>query len=305
MAARLWRWVLGCELTWAALLAASLGAVFRLSVTEMLALALGVYLGTQQLLVSISYLLAHHDAHDLRASSLGRTLWALCAESLHFSLAQLLMCAEPYLGRHDVPVPSDARSARPVLLIHGFACNRAVWWALIPILRSAGFAPVRAMNLEPLLGGIDQHAAAVERELRSLQQQTGSARVTIIAHSMGGLVARASLSVAGPNVIAQIITIASPHHGTAVACRIRSRPTQQMCPGSPFLERLNAPLDPTAGSAFTSLYSLEDNLVAPATSAQLAGGESKPLRGLGHFALLRSASSIECVLTALQCGCRV
>lgn len=305
MAARLWRWVLGCELALAAAVAASLAEALQLSAAAALALALGAYLVTQLVLVTASYLLAHGDAHELRACSLSHTLWALCTESVHFGLAQLLMCADPHLSRRDVQAPADPRSARPVLLIHGLACNRAVWRALIGALRGAGFAPIRAINLEPLFADIDQHAAGVERELLALQQQCAGARVAIIAHSMGGLVARAALRSAGPTVIGQIVTLASPHHGTAIACRFRSRPTQQMCPGSPWLSRLNAPQDSASGIALTSLYSLEDNLVAPASSAQVAGADSKPLRGLGHFAVLRAVSSIDSVLAALQRGCRV
>lgn len=305
MAARLWRWVLGCELALAGLVAASLAVACKLSATEALALALGAYLVTQIVLVAASYLLAHGDAHDLRACSVGHTLWALCTESFHFGLAKLLMCADPHLSRGDVQAPADARAARPVLLIHGLACNRAVWRGLIGTLRGAGFAPIRAINLEPLFADIDEHTAGVERELLALQQQSAGARVAIVAHSMGGLVAHAALRSAGPTVIGQIVTLASPHHGTAIACRFRSRPTQQMCLGSPWLSRLNAPPDPATSIALTSLYSLEDNLVAPAASAQVAGAESKPLRGLGHFAVLRAASSNHSVLAALQRGCRV
>ena len=302
----LWRLAVGCELAWAALVAASLASTWNLSAAEALTAGLGAYILTQLVLVTTLFILAHGAAHELRACSVARTLWALCMESFHFGLAKLLMCADPYLSRRDVPAPADARIARPVLLIHGFACNRAVWRALIGVLRAARFAPIRAINLELLFSDLDSHTAGVERELRTMQQQCEGARVAIVAHSTGGLVARSALRSAGSSVISQIITLGSPHHGTAIACLSRLRPTQQMCPGSSWLRRLNAPADPRlARIAVTSLYSAEDELIAPAATAVLAGAESTLLPGLGHFALLRAARSIDRVLAALQCGGRV
>jgi hypothetical protein len=50
----------------------------------------------------------------------------------------------------------------------------------------------------------------------------------------------------------------------------------------------------------SSVFSLDDNFVSPATSAQLAGAAAYPLRGLGHFGLLQSRRGAEPVLRALR-----
>jgi len=45
---------------------------------------------------------------------------------------------------------------------------------------------------------------------------------------------------------------------------------------------------------------LEDNLVAPPDSARLRGAESHELRGIGHFGMLRSRRTLDCVIAALS-----
>jgi len=128
------------------------------------------------------------------------------------------------------------------------------------------------------------------------------ARVTIIAHSMGGLVARVALRSLGSDVIKHIITLATPHHGTAIARVLQWPATRQMCPGSSWLAALNATQEGHWRVPVTSIYSLEDNLVAPARSPVLLGAKLHEMRGLGHFGLLASRRALDCVMRALEEG---
>ena len=189
--------------------------------------------------------------------------------------------------------------ARPVLLIHGIACNRAIWRPWLRRLQATGFQPIRAVDLEPLFGDIDAYADRVADELRSMQTRCGGARVTVIAHSMGGLVARAALSRVGPDVIRQIVTLGSPHHGTVIARLFPWRLARQMRPGSAWLRALRARQAPPFAVPFTSIYSLQDNLIVPARSAALAGARLYELQGLGHMGMVGSPRSIDCAVAAL------
>jgi triacylglycerol esterase/lipase EstA (alpha/beta hydrolase family) len=175
-----------------------------------------------------------------------------------------------------------------------------VWRAIRTSLREAGFGPIRALNLEPLLAGIDVYVERVQREVLDLRDSSAGARVALVAHSMGGLVARASLRDVGAEAIDRIVTIGTPHHGSALARYAPGPAARQMRPDSPWLASLNAAQEGRLPVALTSIYSEDDNLIGPAHSAVLRGAELCGVRGLGHFGLLRSRSVIAQVIAALN-----
>jgi pimeloyl-ACP methyl ester carboxylesterase len=294
--------MLGGELAFAAALAAMLAAGLSLPVGAALAVALALSLLVPGALVAASFVIAALLA-SAGAGALLYRMRALLSEAIEFNLAVLTMA----LPRSPLPPAVDIggagaaqRSARPLLLIHGIVCNYNIWRPWYAPLQAAGFGPVRALNLEPLFADIDIHAARVAQELRALQRETHGARVSIIAHSMGGLVARAALRLLPAESIGRIITIASPHHGTQLArCFQWSLPLRQMLPHSAWLRALNTAQEGQLPVPLTSIYSLEDNLVVPPRSARLAGAEAHELRGLGHLALLSSRRAIEQTLASL------
>ena len=174
-----------------------------------------------------------------------------------------------------------------------------MWGALQERLRAAGFAGVAAVNLEPLLADIELQAASAHAELLALHRCHG-ARVTIIAHSMGGLVARVLLRDLGPEVIGRIITVASPHHGTALVAGLPWPAARQLARASPWLCALNALQEGRFSVPLISLYSLEDNLIAPAHSACLRGAELHELRGVGHLGMVSAPPALDRVMMVLR-----
>jgi pimeloyl-ACP methyl ester carboxylesterase len=226
-------------------------------------------------------------------------LRAFITEVAWFNRARVAMMAAPFRPTPPAPSPIGAGTARPVLLIHGFACSAAVWARLSARLQNEGFWPVRAVNLEPLWAGLDSHVAAVAGELASVHQEGRGEAVTVVAHSFGGLVARLVLPTAERGVIRQVLTVGTPHHGTILAHFIASPATRQMRPGSSWLQRLNGLWQPSPGVSFTSLYSRQDNIVAPARSAVLTGVNNVAMSGLGHFGLINSRRALDAICSAL------
>ena len=303
MAARFWRCVLAVEFALAAAIGIYLGVDRHWPAGDTSLLILGVLALLQFLLIASSFILSPVLSAGRRdGAGWHRIPWTLLKEYVHFSVAQLRMCAEPYWHLHDVESPRAGQPARPLLLIHGIACNRAIWRPMIARLRAAGFAPVRTLDLEPLFPDIDSYTAGVERELLALHRCSSGSRVGIIAHSMGGLVARATLRSARPGLVDRVVTIATPHHGAAIARLFRAPAFLQMRPGSAWLNSLNATQAPST-VPFTCIYSLEDNLVAPARSGALAGAKLHELRGMGHLELLRAPQVAAHVVTALKQAC--
>ena len=218
MAARFWRWMLGVVVAVAAALATAVAVTLSLSLAQTLWIALINLLALPIMLVGISFAFARAGAEDpCPLLNAPMALRAVSSEAARFSLAMVAMSRNPRERQPTAGPAAAASSAGPVLLIHGFLCNRAIWRPLEARLDAAGFAPVRAVNLEPLCDDIDLQARSLEPELLALHQKSNGARVAIVAHSMGGLVVRSFLRTAGSDMISRIVTIAAPHHGTRLA----------------------------------------------------------------------------------------
>jgi len=298
MAARLWGLFLAGNFLMTAGFVAIVAHAMALSIPAVLTLELAALIALPALLVTASFIQAAalDRSDDARRLRLGPMLGAILSECLYFDRAALAIVTAPCVDAREIEAP--ASRARPVLLIHGILCNRGVWRPWIARLRACGFGPVRAVDLEPLLGNLEAHAETVARELLDLQHNCQGARVTIIAHSMGGLVARAALRRVGAAVVHEILTIASPHHGTAIARPFPWPPARQMRLDSSWLRALGTAAEPS-GVTIISIFSPQDNLVVPARSAILDGARVLEFPGMGHLGLLGRRRCIDAALAAL------
>ncbi len=283
----------------AAAATAALGRHGSFTPSVSLAVGFAVMLAVPALVVLTSFLAAAFAgaaAHELDPL---RLLLALLTELFDFDRAILAMIGAPWLDHLDSGARSAGHGSRPVMLIHGVLCNRGIWRSWLGPLCAAGFGPVRAVDLEPLFEDLEIHAQTVATALAALQRECGGARVTIIAHSMGGLVARAALRRAGPTVVRDIATIASPHHGTLLAYLLPGRAPRQMRPRSPWLRALAADEGARTKVPITSIYSAQDNLIVPARSAVLSGGRKLQFVGVGHMGALCRRRCIHASIAAL------
>jgi len=187
----------------------------------------------------------------------------------------------------------------PILLVHGYLCNRGVWWRLRRHLRARHFA-VATVTLEPPLAGLDQLAARLGERIDALLAETGAREVALVTHSMGGLVSRAYLRQHGATRVARLVTLAAPHHGTLAARLGCGRNAREMRPGSEWLRGLNAqPLPPIP---IASIWSVDDEIVTPPETSRLAGAPETVLTGLGHMAMLFSPTVLARVEAELPQG---
>lgn len=299
MAARLWALVLATRLLVAAAVAAWVGTLYAMpAVGAAAAVALWCVISLAAVAVSFAVARSGSRSPGLRTGAM-RLLRIVCAETLAIEITLWRMAAEPLRARLGGGAAPEARPSPKIVLVHGIACNRAVWRPLLAALREAGIDAVLAIDLEPLFAGIDTYARALLGKLETIAA-AGAGPVTIVAHSMGGLVARAALREAKPGTIGRIITLGTPHHGTVAACPFGWTSTRQMCRGSRWLLELNERQEGRLGLPLASLYSLDDNLVVPASSAVLLGARSLELRGAGHLGLLRSPQVLERIVAELR-----
>ncbi len=200
-----------------------------------------------------------------------------------------------------------ASTLPPVLLLHGYGCNSGYWSHLAPRLDAAGISHA-TVDLEPIMGDIDCYAPLVERAVEALRAATGAERVVIVAHSMGGLVARAWMRARGTERVARLITLGTPHHGTCLAAFGLGLNAAQMrraasgsleCDEPPecaWLRELARGEDARARALVTSIYSHHDNIIAPQTSSELPGARNLAFGGIGHVALGRNPRVLDAVL---------
>jgi triacylglycerol esterase/lipase EstA (alpha/beta hydrolase family) len=191
--------------------------------------------------------------------------------------------------------PRDRQRGLPVLLLHGYLCNSGYWHGLSRALAQAGISHA-GIDLEPLGGSIDDYAGQVQAAVERLCAETGNSQVIIVGHSMGGLVARAYLRRHGARRVARVITLGTPHHGSALAALAPGRNGAQMRPDSAWLRELDASEANLQRGIFTSIYSVHDNMVAPQLSSHYGGATNRSFGGVGHVALGRAPEIVSTVL---------
>jgi len=184
----------------------------------------------------------------------------------------------------------------PLLLVHGYGCSRGVWWWLRRRLEAAGWV-VATISLEPVYTSIDNFVDPLARRIDEVCAATGSARVILIGHSMGGLVARAYLRRFGPRRVARLVTLGTPHRGSALARIGLGENGRQMEPGSDWLRAL-ATTPP--GVDTIVLYSPHDNYVMPQALLELPGVPQRRIDGVGHLSMLFSLRVAAALQAALQ-----
>jgi triacylglycerol esterase/lipase EstA (alpha/beta hydrolase family) len=187
----------------------------------------------------------------------------------------------------------------PALLVHGYGCNSGYWAHLEPLLDRARISHA-SIDLEPVAAGIDDYAPLIEARVRELCAATGAARIAIVAHSMGGLAARAWMRAYGHARAARLITLGTPHHGTALARFGPGANAAQMRRDSPWLRALAAGETADVRARIVSLYTHHDNIVAPQDSSELPGARNVAFGGVGHVALGSNPRVLAEVLRVLR-----
>jgi triacylglycerol esterase/lipase EstA (alpha/beta hydrolase family) len=215
-------------------------------------------------------------------------------EVLAVAISWPLMALHRLLIRDPVP----ASVHLPVILVHGVLVNDGVWFTMRRHLARQAVGAVYTINYGPPYGDIEHFAEQLGAKIESVCAATGAARVFLVCHSMGGLVARAYLRQRGPARIVRIITIGTPHHGSVFARGVIGRCLAQMRPGNSWLAELNRGEAKPPPVPISSIWSRHDSLVAPQASSELACAENVAVVGVGHNALLNDPRVMELVVRA-------
>ncbi|MFF7353432.1 MULTISPECIES: esterase/lipase family protein [Streptomyces] len=196
----------------------------------------------------------------------------------------------PALPAQDGTAQLPVRSGPPVVLLHGFIDNRSVFVLLRRNLAQHGGQRVISLNYSPLTCDIRAAAELLGRHVEEICERTGSDRVDIVGHSLGGLIARYYAQCLGGDLrVRTLVTLGTPHAGTSAAPLADAHPiVRQMRPGSGVIEELARPA-PGCRTRFVSFWSDLDSVMVPLETACIEhpdlDAENIRVTGIGHLAL--------------------
>jgi triacylglycerol esterase/lipase EstA (alpha/beta hydrolase family) len=225
---------------------------------------------------------------DERGPMVARILSGLASFSAECAAFCVAMATSPW--RRAPGRAPFAAQRRPIVLIHGYALSGASFALMARRLRRDGWTWVWPINHVPAFGDIDRNVGTLAAAVDEVRRLSGAGRVDIVAHSMGGLVARAFVRNGGAAVVHRVITLGTPHCGTVYGNLVgwADPMVRQMQIDSAFLDALSHE-DPVPELArVVSIYSLFDAVVVPPKNAYYPGACNIEIDGVGHNALLLS-----------------
>ena len=211
-----------------------------------------------------------------------RQITAMARELYYVLITQPLIPVFFFAGRRF-----SGGDGIPIIFVHGYFQNRADFWWMARRLRKAGKGPLYGFNY-PWFDSVDPNVGRLDRFVEKVCAETDSDKVTLVAHSLGGLICvEYAHSPRGRARVAHCITIGTPHAGVVWRGPIPGRVAKELRAGGEFAaeRRERAILTRTL-----SVYSTHDNIVHPPSTCELSarGGNDLAVDGLGHLSLLYS-----------------
>jgi triacylglycerol lipase len=191
----------------------------------------------------------------------------------------------------------------PVLLVHGYGHNSSAWLMLRKALKRAGFTSIHTLNYNPLTHDVPQIARQLSDRVELIRGLTGSDKVNIVGHSLGGIVTRWYVQeMDGDGKVNTAITLASPHKGTLAAFAPLGRTAREIRPNSWVMRRLNGAILPTH-VRWVAFYGDTDALVQPISSGRIdvpaLNARNVLIPAMGHMGMLLSGAVVNQVVEEL------
>ncbi len=222
--------------------------------------------------------------------------WAVC---------MFIVLTWPFGIRNALPrrvgADPDDDERIPVVLVPGYAVNRACFSFLQIYLQRRGWAWVSVINHRPFSRPIPYYAERLGLYVEDVLRSSGATQVDLVGHSMGGLVAAFYVNALGGHTrVRRIVTLGAPWKGTATWVFGGRREARDMAPSSDVVKAAQELKTPT-----TAIWSRSDAMIFPAERAKPDGGDSIELAHLGHNEMLCSARVFRLVADVLGGRSRV
>ncbi len=181
------------------------------------------------------------------------------------------------------PTPRLVEAERVVVFVHGFMAAGPVFDPMREHVEERTELPTVDFTYGPLATFeqiVTSFAAHVDRVVPP------GARVSLVGHSLGGVVARWFLQEQGGHErVDRIVTMATPHAGTASARFAPGSIAAALRPGSPIIARLAAGCS-ALPVPHVAIVAGADRMCMPPDSAACPGAEVHWIDDLGHNEML-------------------
>lgn len=187
-----------------------------------------------------------------------------------------------------------------IVLVPGYSETYYIFRYLAGHLRQAGFR-YHVYKYNTIFGDLRLESQRLRSRVEQICEDHHVTRLHFVGHSMGGILIRHLVEQGGLRRLGSVVTIASPHHGTAAAKVIPGAYGRQLRPGSSLLASLSA----EPGYRLLNVWSAHDSLIAPRNSSCLNSRDLVVDSGLCHNSQLFSrqvAESVRDFISADQGG---
>lgn len=197
-------------------------------------------------------------AADLDSAAFGQLLF----DTVHVKMRQASLRR---------PAPTGKKQ---IVLLHGVWAPG--WYYLYPMVRhleKQGYS-VTGVNFWPTINDIHTFAGLVKAHVDRIKRP--GEKISLVAHSMGGLVGRTYIQkLGGVHQVDHLVTFATPHWGSRLAEFLPIGITRQLAPNSTFLKQLNQ-VTQWPPVHLHCLWTKTDMVVVPARNAVLNTAEVFP-----------------------------
>jgi triacylglycerol esterase/lipase EstA (alpha/beta hydrolase family) len=190
-----------------------------------------------------------------------------------------------FSARHQPIEAGEPDGHPPLVFVHGLGGGRGDFLLMAHYLRLKGRK--RSYRIKfPKGQSIEEMAASLAKFIREVTKATRQKKVDLVAHSLGGLVARAAVIEHRLHAsVKTLVTLGSPHRGTHPARYLHSKIIKDLRPESLYLKKLNKKRWPKKVRGVT-FWSRNDLFILPSEAATSDGMEAIDATPFTHYSYL-------------------
>ncbi len=263
-----------------------------------------VFAATATLLLWYEAVNDEHPPFERPSPSLFRVVRGYIIALGGYFTASCLVPAGWFLSRKPSPLRAERNLAHPpVIMVHGIHDSPGVWLYLIRRLEKKD-RRVTTFGYNSLSSSLDEIISRLDDHIHLVEAAFPNQRPILVAHSLGGLLARKWMAGEGNTTrAAGLITLGTPHRGSKLAAVFSFGLGKHLAPRSNFIHGLIALEATPPAIPCVSLVSPTDEAVQPASSlVPPQGWNMRPTPAVSHFGMLvcpRTAKILEEELDAL------
>lgn len=198
--------------------------------------------------------------------------------------------------------PKGTVTGRPVLCIHGLFLNSTSMWGIRRRLERLG-RPTRAVFMGVPFPTPLAYAGPLARVMREMAGLSPADGFDVVAHSIGGIMTREVLR-RYPHLathVHRIVTLGSPHHGTAAVRWMKFGPIYEMLRlDSDYLRRLPTFRALAPHTVALTVATQHDLVVYPVDTAHLEGARPLTLTRVSHLGLMTDPRALDEIAKAFS-----